>query len=103
MGRRSRGGACIELGKKVKLETRAIAVKQIQEIIKYLNLVILNDFLSNSSFSLRCRHYLTPPVLDPTIGGGGGETESLLLRGCRRKDNRRIARTALGNQTMSLR
>lgn len=72
MGRRSRGGACIELGKKVKLETRAIAVKQIQEIIKYLNLVILNDFLSNSSFSLRCRHYLTPPVLDPTIGGGGG-------------------------------
>lgn len=79
MGRRSRGGACIELGKKVKLETRAIAVKQIQEIIKYLNLVILNDFLSNSSFSLRCRHYLTPPVLDPTIGGGGGRPKHSFL------------------------
>lgn len=79
MGRRSRGGACIELGKKVKLETRAIAVKQIQEIIKYLNLVILNDFLSNSSFSLRCRHYLTPPVLDPTIGGGGGRPNHSFL------------------------
>lgn len=101
MGRRSRGGACIELGKKVKLETRATAVKQKLEVIKYLNLVIMNDFHLNSSFSLRCRHYLTPSVLDPTTGGGG--TETLLLRGCRRKDNRRIARTALGNQTMSLR
>lgn len=69
MGRRSRGGACIELGKKVKPETRAIAVKQIQEVIKYLKLVILNDFRLNSSFSLRCRYYLTPPVLDPTTGG----------------------------------